>query len=151
MKLTAGLPTVAIESPFAGRWWWNRWANVRYARQCLLDCIERGEAPIASHLLYTQVLDDSIPSHRLLGIAAGLAWNLHADCIAVYVDRGISAGMRAGVEFAIGCGIPVQLRSLYAHGQLEVAKIGWSRALALAEAGELVWTIQNGERHPYAG
>lgn len=151
MKLPDVSPTVAIESPFAGKWWWNRWSNVRYARQCLLDCIERGEAPLASHLLYTQVLDDSIPSHRMLGIAAGLTWNLHADCIAVYVDRGISAGMRAGVEFALAHGIPVQLRSLYAHGHLDVAKVGWSRAMALAEAGELVRTIQNGERHPYAG
>jgi hypothetical protein len=35
-----------------------------------------GEAPIASHLLYTQpgVLRDEIPEERRHGIDAGLAW-----------------------------------------------------------------------------
>lgn len=63
---------VIVESPYAG----DVDANVTYARRALRDCLERGEAPIASHLLYTQpgVLDDTVPEQRALGIAAGLAW-----------------------------------------------------------------------------
>lgn len=61
---------VIIESPYAG----DVERNVEYARQCLLDSLRRGEYPIASHLLYTQVLDDLKPSERHTGIEAGLAW-----------------------------------------------------------------------------
>ena len=41
---------VIIESPYAG--FVKR--NEDYARECLRDSLMRGEAPIASHLLYTQ-------------------------------------------------------------------------------------------------
>lgn len=40
----------------------------------MLDALDRGEAPYASHLLYTQMLDDTIPAERELGIKAGFAW-----------------------------------------------------------------------------
>ena len=62
---------VIVESPYAG----DVEENVRYARACLADCLARGEAPFASHLLYTQpgVLDDDVPGERALGIAAGFA------------------------------------------------------------------------------
>ena len=40
---------VIIESPYAG----NVEENEEYARKCLRDCLMRGEAPFASHLLYT--------------------------------------------------------------------------------------------------
>ena len=51
---------VLLESPYAG----DIEANLSYARACMRDCFERGEAPFASHLLYTQmgVLDDTIPA-----------------------------------------------------------------------------------------
>lgn len=41
---------VVLESPFAG----DVERNVRYAKACIRDCLSRGEAPIASHLLFTQ-------------------------------------------------------------------------------------------------
>lgn len=61
-----------------------------YAREALRDSLLRGEAPIASHLLYTQkgVLDDRIREERGLGIAAGLAWGV-AEMTVVYADLGI--------------------------------------------------------------
>ena len=43
---------VIVESPYAG----DVAANVEYARAAVADCLRRGEAPFASHLLYT--LDD---------------------------------------------------------------------------------------------
>jgi hypothetical protein len=48
--------------------------NIRYAQLCVLDCLQRGEAPFASHLLYTQVLDDGIlrPSARRWAIRGRL-------------------------------------------------------------------------------
>lgn len=87
---------VIIESPYAG----DVEANVAYARRALADSLSRGEAPIASHLLYTQpdVLDDAVPAQRALGIAAGLAWRTVGDYAVFYIGRGWSAGMIAARE-----------------------------------------------------
>lgn len=43
---------------------------------CMRDCLERGEARIASHLRYAQpgILRDGVPEERRLGIEAGFAW-----------------------------------------------------------------------------
>jgi hypothetical protein len=86
---------VIIESPYAG----NTALNVRYLRACLRDCLLRGEAPFASHGLYTQegVLQDDLPLERAIGIQAGFAWRIYADATVVYTDLGISSGMEAGI------------------------------------------------------
>lgn len=99
---------VVIESPFAG----DAAANLDYARRALLDCLRRGEAPLASHLLYTQVLDDAEPDQRRLGVDAGLAWHRTAEAVVVYGDCGISPGMRVGIANARRLDIPVEYRYL---------------------------------------
>lgn len=98
---------VIVESPFAGGF-----ANVRYARECVRDCIDRGESPFASHLLYTQkgLLDDSIVEERRAGIAAALGWLEVADYVAVYMDLGVTKGMVAGIVHATKIGKPIKLR-----------------------------------------
>lgn len=105
---------VIVESPFAGDNLKDRARNRAYARACLLDSLHRGEAPFASHLLYTQpgVLDDDFPPDRDLGILAGLAWADKADLTAVYTDLGISRGMNMGLNHARTCGRPIEARSL---------------------------------------
>lgn len=101
---------VILESPYAG----DTEANVTYARACVRDCVLRGDAPIASHLLFTQpgILDDDIPDERSLGIAAGLAWLPVAEATVVYTDRGISRGMSYGIESARQAGRPIEFRRL---------------------------------------
>jgi hypothetical protein len=101
---------VVVESPFAG----NVEANVRYARAAMADCLARGEAPFASHLLYTQpgVLRDEVPRERALGVAAGFTWREVADATVVYVDLGITPGMLEGIEDARSVGHPVERRTL---------------------------------------
>lgn len=77
--------------------------NVRYARAAMRDCLtNHGEAPSASHLLYTQegVLDDTIPDERKLGIDAGLTWRAATEKSVVYLDRGLSGGMKYGIAKA---------------------------------------------------
>lgn len=64
----------------------------KYARMCLMDSIERGEAPFASHLLYPQVLDDNAGHERMLGIEMGFAW-WECATIVFYTDFGFSPGM----------------------------------------------------------
>jgi hypothetical protein len=121
----ASMRLVILESPYAG----EVRRNVSYARRCLRDALRRGEAPIASHLLYTQegVLDDLAPDERRLGIDAGLAWLRVAEASVVYQDHGISRGMQHGIDAARAAGIPVEFRSLVAEHQ-EAAHGGASRA-----------------------
>lgn len=101
---------VILESPYAG----DVERNVSYARACMADCLRRGEAPYASHLLYTQpgVLDDTIASERALGINAGFAWGEVAAARVVYTDLGISGGMTAGIAEAKRLGQPVEYRAI---------------------------------------
>jgi hypothetical protein len=89
---------VIIESPYAG----DIDANVEYARRAMRDSLSRGEAPIASHLLYTQpgILRDEDPRERQWGIDAGLIWGDLAVKTVIYVDRGISTGMRFAINYA---------------------------------------------------
>jgi hypothetical protein len=94
---------VVIESPFVGKdtdYEGQFDLNVTYARRALLDCLERGEAPFASHLLYTQVgtPNDGDPSERERGIRAGLTWASNSDLTVFYVDYGMSAGMRSALR-----------------------------------------------------
>lgn len=101
---------VIIESPFAG----DIQLNLRYLRACMHDCLLRGEAPFASHGLYTQegVLDDGKPVERQLGIDAGFAWRAAAGMTVVYTDLGISSGMGYGIEHARGLDHPIEYRTL---------------------------------------
>lgn len=101
---------VVLESPYAG----DVEKNVAYARLALRDSIQRGEAPLASHLLYTQpgVLSDGIPQERKTGIQAGLEWMRAADAVVVYHDLGISPGMADAIGHAKWLKIPIEYRSI---------------------------------------
>lgn len=99
---------VIIETPYAG----NIEQNLKYVRACLRDCLLRGEAPFASHALYTQpgVLDDEVQSERDHGIEAGFAWREVAALTAFYVDRGWSRGMLAGLKDCETKRLPYEIR-----------------------------------------
>jgi hypothetical protein len=101
---------VVVESPYAG----NAELNLKYLRAAMADCLARGEAPFASHALYTQpgVLRDEVPEERAKGIAAGFEWAAHAPMRVFYEDLGWSSGMRAGFAEAARLGQRVEARTL---------------------------------------
>lgn len=101
---------VIIESPYAG----DIKRNTQYARFCMRDSLARGEAPLASHLLYTQpgILRDEVPGERTAGIQAGYVWLRIAALVAVYTDLGISEGMKAAIEAAECEGIEIEYRKV---------------------------------------
>jgi len=103
---------VVIESPYAG----DVARNLRYVRACMRDALMRGEAPYASHALYTQpgVLRDDVPEERELGIRAGFAWRAASEVTAVYQDLGISSGMQLGVRHAAEAGAVLDFRRIEA-------------------------------------
>ena len=126
---------VIIESPYAG----EIEENMRYARLCLRDSLDRGEAPFASHLLYTQdgVLDDGDPKERRRGIEAGFAWKGKACLSAFYLDRTISKGMVEGLERSRRLGAEAVARFVGYPQHLVIR--GHERAgLTLAYAKELL-------------
>lgn len=101
---------VILESPYAG----DVNKNIEYARKCVRHSLAQGEAPIASHLLYTQpgILRDEISSERQWGIDAGLAWQAVSSKTVVYVDLGITKGMKYGIDRATRAGKEIEYRKI---------------------------------------
>lgn len=125
------LKLVIVESPYAG----DVEANVKYARAAMRDSLNRGEAPIASHLLYTQpgILRDDVPEERQWGIDAGLAWREVAELAAFYVDKGWSGGMLAARETYEREGKPFEIRSLASRIEAQRGETGTG---SISEADE---------------
>jgi hypothetical protein len=102
---------IILESPFAGLAPGIKLlpgqtiveSNTTYLRACMRDALLRGESPFASHGLYTQpdVLNDENPEERKLGIAAGFEWRRTVELTVVYMDRGLSSGMKEGILHTI--------------------------------------------------
>jgi hypothetical protein len=106
---------VIIETPYAADSSQGVELNLRYLRACMHDAlVNRGEAPFASHGLYTQpgVLRDERLNERTAGIYAGFAWRDVAEITVVYTDLGISRGMQLGIEHAQKVGCHVEYRTL---------------------------------------
>ena len=105
---------VIVESPFANACPDYHAGNITYARAAVRDAIERGESPIASHLLLTQpgILNDDNPEERQTGMEAGWAWRRVADAAVFYVDRGWSGGMLAARQIYEDEGFPFEVREI---------------------------------------
>lgn len=101
---------VIIESPYRG----EVDKHLQYARACVNHALRIGEAPIASHLLYTQhgILDDNNEPDRLLGMASGWAWYQVAHACVVYTDLGITSGMIEGMNQATNYRVQIDYRRL---------------------------------------
>lgn len=99
---------VILESPYSG----DVVTHTKYAHRCIRDSLKRGEAPFASHVLYTSSLDDKDPSQRTSGMEAGFEWIESASKTVVYVDYGISSGMSQGMNIAFTQGKEICLRQI---------------------------------------
>lgn len=119
---------VIIESPYAG----DIETNIAYARACVRDSLLRGEAPFASHLLYTQpgVLCDEDAAEREMGIMRGFVFHDVAVRHVFYVDLGMSFGMLCAWDARTANGVALETRTLGAdwrekHDALRGAWKGW--------------------------
>lgn len=107
-----GRMPVQLESPYRGKSYEHTEFNVLYAQACVRDSLLRGEAPFASHLQYIGATDDKNPDERQLGIEAGLTFLHNAYYSVIYIDLGITEGMKIGIERAIKLGTTVLYRNL---------------------------------------
>ena len=85
---------VYLASRYAGDVVANTTAAIGYCRRVIQD----GYMPIASHLLYPQILDDKNPAERELGLSFGLA--LLQMCDEVWVFGKVTKGMAGEIEEA---------------------------------------------------
>ena len=85
---------VYVASKYAGDVAVNTKNAVAYCRQVIAE----GFMPVASHLLYPQMLNDNTPAERELGLLFGLA--LLRMCDEVWVFGPVSSGMAQEIEEA---------------------------------------------------
>ena len=85
---------VYVASRYAGDVGRNTAAAITYCRRV----ISEGYMPVASHLLYPQMLNDDDPEERNLGLLFGLA--LLRMCDEVWVFGAISPGVAQEIEEA---------------------------------------------------
>lgn len=102
-------PVVMIESPYSG----DVEANEDYARTALWDSLERGEAPIATHLLWTQVWDDTCEKTRSTALSRCRTLRNRVDNVVFYVDLGFSDGMKRALAECIEDDLSYEFRSGY--------------------------------------
>lgn len=115
MQKTNIRPLVLIESPYHHPKEWGQQLNAAYLEACLIDSINRGECPIATHKLYTRCLDDFDPGERQLGMEMFHTIALDTEYHVVYYDLGISTGMAWGIVEAEKLGKRIVPRSIYGH------------------------------------
>ena len=94
---------IYMASPYAG----DVERNTAFAIDACRYCITQGHTPVAPHLLYTRMLDDTDPAQREIGLELGHRLLERADELWVCGDR-ISPGMAAEIAEADRLGIPVR-------------------------------------------
>ena len=86
---------VYIASPYSG----DVERNVAFAKAACRYAMNQGVTPIASHLLYPQMLDDGVPEERKLGTDMGL--RILKVCEEVWVcGSELSSGMEQEIRTA---------------------------------------------------
>lgn len=95
---------VYVCSPYSG----NVERNIRYAQELTKWALRKGYAPITPHLYLPQVLDDTEPAERALGLTVGRELLKSCSLILVGEQFGISAGMATEIREALRLCIPIQ-------------------------------------------
>lgn len=120
LKEPGHMRRVIIESPFSASGGAGTVAdNVRYARAACMDAVMRQEIPFASHIFFTQFLDDKNPKHRELGIQMGFDFWQKAELVLFYVDLGMSEGMKNALAKCVMEDKPFEKRRLADRARIE--------------------------------
>ena len=93
---------IYVASPYAG----EVRENVKNARRYCKFVMDEGHIPYAPHLLFTQFLDDDIPTERALGLDLGLQMIYRCDELWAFGD--ISSGMQKEVLRALNLDKPIK-------------------------------------------
>lgn len=105
-KRVVALSPFMMEDPANGR------KMVRYGNRCAQDSLNRGEAPIMSHLFYYSSLSYNNPIERDIGLHAQLTWIPEAQLVVVYMDMGVTPAMQVGINVAEVNNRKIEYRSI---------------------------------------
>jgi hypothetical protein len=95
---------VAVVSVFG-----NSLTNLVLAKEYCKYVLEKGNAPFASHVFYSSLLDDAIPEERDLGMEAGKAFIRTCDEMWVFLVKSVfSKGMVEEVLLAKSLGMVIR-------------------------------------------
>lgn len=73
----------------------------RYAKRAVKDCLNRGEAPLASHIFFYEFFNNNlIQTERDMGFISQVSWIKDCDMVVVYMDFGITQAMKAALDVA---------------------------------------------------
>lgn len=99
-------------SPYSG----DTERNVKYALKAMHHCFAIGYSPYASHIFLAAsgCLDDNDPKDRDFGFQAGYAFLAVCEKAFVFMDLGVSRGMRADLDAARRLAIPIDYVSIVA-------------------------------------
>lgn len=103
---------VVLVSPFMAEDYTKANMAKRYADRCTKDSVNKQEAPLVSHSFYYDVLNVKNPIERDIGLQSQLSWIKHAELVAVYVDLGITPGMRVAINNAILLSKRIEYRTI---------------------------------------
>ena len=106
---------VSLVSPLRG----DTTGNTAYAQRAIRDCLERGEAPFAPHLLYPDLLADEDGDVRQRAVNAAQLIANTASATVVYADLGITSGMKSAIDHAESEKRPVITRYLDPRPELK--------------------------------
>ena len=99
-----------VESPYAAREhngvFYTVEDNKAYLQKAIRHAIAAGYAPFASHQMYTDALNDSIPGERKLGMSMLEPFLELAAEVRFYEDHGFSSGMDYALRLAKFYNIP---------------------------------------------
>ena len=102
--------------------------NVAAAIECCRFLIDEKRIPLASHLLYPQMLDDGNPEERHLGTMFGLSLLTCCDEVWVFMrNNEISAGMRREIEEAKRLGKRIHYQEIAGGGNADEIPQGTDR------------------------
>lgn len=101
---------IGVISAYRGKTPQETEANLEKARRICKRIIGIGLTPFAPHLLYPQLLDDTNPGDRMLGMACGQDFLRVCDAVWVYGE--VNEGMQEDITATEEAGIPVRYRKM---------------------------------------
>jgi len=114
-------PKCILESPFRAKSPALQLRNIDFARNVCRSLVKEGFNPIASHLFYTQFLDDANERERFLGISLGFQWGalpgVSHVIFALRPKERMSKGMRLGMAQWKHCGKIILVRQYLQTGK----------------------------------
>ncbi|HEY6020898.1 MAG TPA: hypothetical protein VIY48_13665, partial [Candidatus Paceibacterota bacterium] len=120
---------ITVESPLAG----DVKVNEEFARAVCHYITKRGDSPYASHLFFTQFLDDLNPEERTQGIEAGFAWGMWGNEVWFCLEKGrhadLSNSMKLGHQRYSGQVACVKVWFEWNEGHTEVHPISFTPVL----------------------